>query len=149
LFFSSVHLPNYNQVIISFLLVELFLFSLISQMCLRYRKGLPLVLHNISLSIRGGHRIGVVGKSGCGKSSLMLSLLRLVEPVAAENGDDASGDVVKVKVEQPSDEFSLAHHANVGQALISIDGVNTSSLGLSFLRRNLTVIPQDPMLYSV
>jgi len=46
---------------------------------LSYRKGLPTVLHNMSLDIKGGERIGVVGRTGAGKSSMMLSLLRIVE----------------------------------------------------------------------
>ncbi|KAF9243526.1 ABC protein [Melanogaster broomeanus] len=44
-----------------------------------YRPGLPLILHGISLSIKGGEKIGVVGRTGAGKSSLMLVLYRIVE----------------------------------------------------------------------
>ncbi|KIJ14255.1 hypothetical protein PAXINDRAFT_169871 [Paxillus involutus ATCC 200175] len=44
-----------------------------------YRPGLPLVLKGISLSIKGGEKIGVVGRTGAGKSSLMLVLYRIVE----------------------------------------------------------------------
>jgi ABC-type multidrug transport system fused ATPase/permease subunit len=44
-----------------------------------YRPGLPNVLHGISMSINGGEKIGVVGRTGAGKSSLALTLLRLVE----------------------------------------------------------------------
>lgn len=44
-----------------------------------YREGLPDVLQSISMSIKGGEKIGVVGRTGAGKSSLGLSLLRLVE----------------------------------------------------------------------
>ncbi|KAF9234111.1 ABC protein [Melanogaster broomeanus] len=44
-----------------------------------YRPGLPLVLNGISLSIKGGEKIGVVGRTGAGKSSLMLALYRIVE----------------------------------------------------------------------
>lgn len=50
---------------------------------MRYREGLPTVLNNISLDIRAGERIGVVGRTGCGKSSLLLTLMRLAE---AEGG---------------------------------------------------------------
>ncbi|KDQ57350.1 hypothetical protein JAAARDRAFT_194496 [Jaapia argillacea MUCL 33604] len=44
-----------------------------------YRKGLPEVLKGISLSIQGGQKIGIVGRTGAGKSSLMLALFRIVE----------------------------------------------------------------------
>ncbi|KAF9234112.1 ABC protein [Melanogaster broomeanus] len=44
-----------------------------------YRPGLPLVLNGISLSVKGGEKIGVVGRTGAGKSSLMLALYRIVE----------------------------------------------------------------------
>ncbi|KAF9269804.1 multidrug resistance-associated ABC transporter [Marasmius fiardii PR-910] len=46
---------------------------------LAYREGLPLVLENVSFSIRAGEKIGVVGRTGAGKSSLLQALLRLVE----------------------------------------------------------------------
>ncbi|KAF9565380.1 ABC protein, partial [Agrocybe pediades] len=48
-------------------------------LAMRYRPGLPNVLHGISLSIRGGEKIGVVGRTGAGKSSITLALLRIVE----------------------------------------------------------------------
>ncbi|KIO01559.1 hypothetical protein M404DRAFT_149655 [Pisolithus tinctorius Marx 270] len=44
-----------------------------------YRPGLPNALHGISLSIQGGEKIGIVGRTGAGKSSLMLVLYRIVE----------------------------------------------------------------------
>lgn len=47
--------------------------------CLRYAPHLPLVLNGISLTIPGGSRVGVVGRTGAGKSSLMSLIFRLVE----------------------------------------------------------------------
>ncbi|KAF9914155.1 hypothetical protein BX616_008850 [Lobosporangium transversale] len=47
---------------------------------MRYRPGLPSVLHDLSLDIKGGEKIGVVGRTGAGKSSIMMALFRLVEP---------------------------------------------------------------------
>ncbi|KAI6025624.1 P-loop containing nucleoside triphosphate hydrolase protein [Pisolithus orientalis] len=80
-----------------------------------YRPGLPLVLKGVSLSIEGGEKIGVVGRTGAGKSSLMLTLYRIVEL--------SSGSIV-------------------------LDGIDISTLGLKDLRTKISIIPQDPLLFS-
>jgi len=80
----------------------------------KYRQNLPFVLKNVSFKINGGEKIGVVGRTGSGKSTTLLSLLRIIE-------------------------------ANSGH--IYIDGVDISKLGLDDLRRKITIIPQDPLLY--
>ena len=49
----------------------------------RYRAGLPLSLKGLTFKIEGGSRVGVVGRTGGGKSTLVQSLLRLLE---SENG---------------------------------------------------------------
>ncbi|XP_054584878.1 ATP-binding cassette sub-family C member 2 [Eptesicus fuscus] len=81
----------------------------------RYRPELDLVLKGITCDIRSQEKIGVVGRTGAGKSSLTNSLFRILE---------ASG----------------------GQ--IIIDGVDIASIGLHDLREKLTIIPQDPILFS-
>jgi len=46
---------------------------------LAYREGLPLVLKDVSFNIKAGEKIGVVGRTGAGKSSLLQALFRIVE----------------------------------------------------------------------
>ena len=87
---------------------------------MRYRKDTPLALHGVSLSIRAGARVGVVGRTGSGKSSLLLSLLRIVEPER-----DAQG-----------------------RGPIKIDGVDTASIALKTLRSAISVLPQNPVILS-
>jgi len=51
----------------------------------RYREGLDLVVEKINIHIKGGEKVGVVGRTGAGKSSLTLALFRIIE--------SASGDI--------------------------------------------------------
>ncbi|XP_040163170.1 multidrug resistance-associated protein 1 isoform X11 [Anopheles arabiensis] len=81
----------------------------------RYREGLELVLRGISFTVNGGEKVGIVGRTGAGKSSLTLALFRIIE--------SAGGSIV-------------------------IDGQDISQLGLHALRSRLTIIPQDPVLFS-
>ncbi|XP_021095960.1 canalicular multispecific organic anion transporter 2 isoform X2 [Heterocephalus glaber] len=50
----------------------------------RYRPGLELVLKNLSLCVHGGEKVGIVGRTGAGKSSMTLCLFRILE---AAEGD--------------------------------------------------------------
>jgi ABC-type multidrug transport system fused ATPase/permease subunit len=45
-----------------------------------YKAGIDPVLKNINLVIKSGEKVGVVGRTGAGKSSLALSLFRIIEP---------------------------------------------------------------------
>lgn len=94
----------------------------IKNLQMRYRSDTPLVLKGLNVSIAGGERIGVVGRTGSGKSSLLLSLLRLVEP-------DMTGGK---EYESP----------------ITIDGVDILRIGLRELRSKIGIISQNPLLFS-
>ncbi|KAI0768063.1 P-loop containing nucleoside triphosphate hydrolase protein [Trametes elegans] len=51
----------------------------IKDVVLKYRPELPPVLKGLSMSVRPGEKIGIVGRTGAGKSSIMTALYRLVE----------------------------------------------------------------------
>ena len=89
---------------------------------MKYRPETPLIISGLNLAISGGERIGIVGRTGSGKSSLLLTLLRLVEPTLTS---------------QPYDE-----------APISIDGVDILRIGVSDLRSQIGIVPQSPVLFS-
>ncbi|KAL5080702.1 hypothetical protein RYX36_009123, partial [Vicia faba] len=52
----------------------------INDLKIRYRPGGPLVLHGITCTFEASHKIGIVGRTGSGKSTLIGTLFRLVEP---------------------------------------------------------------------
>ncbi len=85
-------------------------------MHLKYREDLPYVLNGVNLSIPGGSKVGICGRTAAGKSSLMLAFFRIVEM-------DASSNII-------------------------IDGVNIQSIPLNILRSKLTIVPQEPFMFS-
>ncbi|ORX68695.1 P-loop containing nucleoside triphosphate hydrolase protein [Linderina pennispora] len=82
---------------------------------MRYRENLDTVLNDISFSVGCKEKVGIVGRTGAGKSSLTYALLRLIEPAGGS---------------------------------IFIDGVDISTIGLQELRSKISIIPQDPALFS-
>uniref|UniRef100_A0A669EIC6 Multidrug resistance-associated protein 4 n=1 Tax=Oreochromis niloticus TaxID=8128 RepID=A0A669EIC6_ORENI len=74
----------------------------------------PQVLHNLKAMFRPQEKVGIVGRTGAGKSSLVSALFRLAEP----------------------------------QGKIYIDGLVTSEIGLHDLRQKMSIIPQDPVLFT-
>ncbi|KAJ6562830.1 hypothetical protein DFH09DRAFT_1035588 [Mycena vulgaris] len=47
---------------------------------IKYAPDLPSVLQGVSFELKAGERVGLVGRTGCGKSTLAMSLLRFVDP---------------------------------------------------------------------
>ncbi|XP_061700381.1 multidrug resistance-associated protein 4 isoform X1 [Syngnathoides biaculeatus] len=74
----------------------------------------PKVLHDLKVTFQPKEKVGIVGRTGAGKSSLVSALFRLAEP----------------------------------QGNIYIDGVLTSELGLHDIRERMSIIPQDPVLFT-
>ncbi|XP_071088769.1 ATP-binding cassette sub-family C member 4-like [Haliotis cracherodii] len=85
-----------------------------TDVCLRYTATGAMVLKHLNIHIEAREKIGIVGRTGAGKSSLLAALLRLAEPEGA----------------------------------IIIDDINITDIGLHELRHKLSVIPQDPFLFS-
>ncbi|XP_056645129.1 ATP-binding cassette subfamily C member 4-like [Diorhabda sublineata] len=81
---------------------------------LSYGDDLPPALKNLNIEIKSGEKVGIVGRTGAGKTSLIACLFRLA-PV---------------------------------DGIISIDDINTADIGLNDLRLNISIIPQEPVLFS-
>ncbi|KAI1899161.1 hypothetical protein AGOR_G00058700 [Albula goreensis] len=74
----------------------------------------PMVLKNMKAVFRSREKVGIVGRTGAGKSSMISALFRLAEP----------------------------------EGRIFVDGVLTSEIGLHDLRQKMSIIPQDPVLFT-
>ncbi|XP_022166683.1 probable multidrug resistance-associated protein lethal(2)03659 [Myzus persicae] len=84
------------------------------QLYLRYDLDTPFVLKNLNINIEAAEKIGIIGRTGAGKSSLIAALFRLA----------------------------------VNEGNIIIDGVEIHELGLHDLRSKISIIPQEPVLFS-
>uniref|UniRef100_L2GF21 ABC multidrug transporter n=1 Tax=Colletotrichum fructicola (strain Nara gc5) TaxID=1213859 RepID=L2GF21_COLFN len=76
-----------------------------------------LALQNLTLTIEPGQKVAVCGRTGSGKSSLVLLLLRLLDPVSSCLGD------------------------------ISIDGFSLYTIDRATLRQRVIAVPQDPVFF--
>ncbi|KAL2945402.1 ABC transporter C family member 4 [Bienertia sinuspersici] len=72
----------------------------------RYRPNTPLVLKGITLSIRGGEKVGVVGRTGSGKSTLIQVFFRLIEPSGGRIVIDDI-DILKVGLHDLRSRFGI------------------------------------------
>jgi ABC-type multidrug transport system fused ATPase/permease subunit len=52
----------------------------VRQLSVRYRPELPMALSDITFHVKSGMRVGIIGRTGSGKSTLILTLMRLLEP---------------------------------------------------------------------
>ncbi|KAF9906098.1 hypothetical protein EC991_000965 [Linnemannia zychae] len=107
----------------------------------RYREGMDLVLKDISFTVEGGQKIGIVGRTGAGKSSLTLALFRMIEAANSEWAK-ATSNASSQEGEELDDEDQ------VDGGKIVIDQVDISTLGLADLRKKLSIIPQEPVLFA-
>jgi ABC-type multidrug transport system fused ATPase/permease subunit len=82
---------------------------------LKYRPTTEIVLDNLTFVAKPGEKIGVVGRTGAGKSTICLSMSRIVEII---------------------------------KGTILLDGVDISKVNLSHVRASITVIPQDPTIFT-
>ncbi|KAG0052207.1 hypothetical protein BGZ83_002894 [Gryganskiella cystojenkinii] len=117
----------------------------------RYRQGLDLVIKDVSFTVQPMQKIGIVGRTGAGKSSLTLALFRIVEAADsywARASDPSSEGIKDQEAKDRVAELLFTNGGEDGGGSIEIDGIDISTLGLSDLRQHLSIIPQDPTLFA-
>jgi ABC-type multidrug transport system fused ATPase/permease subunit len=112
---------------------------------LRYRQGLPLVLKGLDIHIPAGSKVGVVGRTGAGKVciSLLLYFVLLASTVSHASPPPPACSPTKSTL-----MVALMRIVELCEGKILIDGQDINGVGLATLRRNIAVIPQDPVLFS-
>jgi ABC-type multidrug transport system fused ATPase/permease subunit len=111
----------------------------IKDLRMRYRPGLPLVLRGVTMTIRPQEKVGIVGRTGSGKSSIVQALFRIVES-EWDGSDGGDGNNEGKTKNELSPSFP--------KSVIEIDGVDIARIPLHTLRSKMSVIPQDPVLFS-
>ncbi|KAG0217290.1 hypothetical protein BGX33_010936 [Mortierella sp. NVP41] len=130
----------------------------------RYREGLDLVIKQVSFEINPQEKIGIVGRTGAGKSSLTLALFRIIEAAnstwarASDNSgyhdnksksaDDSLGGEHEPLLGSNTNDEVVDEDEEMDGGSIEIDGIDISTLGLTDLRKHLAIIPQDPTLFA-
>lgn len=124
----------------------------------RYREGLDLVLKNVDLSIKSHEKIGVVGRTGAGKSSLTLALFRIIEPTEGDISiDDLSTSSIGLLdlrrrlaiIPQDAALFEGSIRDNLDPGHVHDDTELWSALGMlklmpCFVSANTVVRPRPP-----
>lgn len=103
------------------------------------REGPNKVLRNVNLRIDSGDCVGIVGASGCGKSTIANLLLRLYEPSADQQSEGIMQD--------HASHLPHARRQDQQPAALSFAGVPASDISTSILRTHTAYVPQHPFLF--
>ncbi|KAA6392320.1 MAG: putative Multidrug resistance-associated protein [Streblomastix strix] len=96
---------------------------------------------NVSFDLKGGEKIGVCGRTGAGKSSLLYALFRLIEL-----DPKLQPAIIDLNTGFLTWNNNTNEEPNKGRVLI--DGIDISKVELSRVRRSIAIIPQDPTLFT-
>ncbi|KAJ3025895.1 UNVERIFIED_CONTAM: hypothetical protein HDU68_006516 [Siphonaria sp. JEL0065] len=96
---------------------------------MKYRPDLPPVLKNLTLEIKGGEKIGIVGRTGAGKSSIISALYRLVEltdgSISIDGVDLATGtirsNIDPLNAHDDNAVWTVLEHASLKEYVSSLD----------------------------
>jgi ABC-type multidrug transport system fused ATPase/permease subunit len=127
----------------------------VKNLSVKYAADTPLVLKNLNFSTKAGEKIGIVGRTGAGKSSLVSSVLIYIYIYIYIFFFFWQRRIQETSCANPFFFFfflnqSLAFFRIITfeEGTIEIDGLDVSKMGLHDLRSRLTIIPQDPVLFT-